>query len=66
MAWKAFCKSPEAAGLTFRRYGDEHFFAEAWMPGNDGLAAPTTRRERGRTELAGNQPQIVRVSLRAR
>jgi hypothetical protein len=25
--------------LTFSQYGNQYFFAQAWMPGNDGSAA---------------------------
>jgi hypothetical protein len=59
-------KAHETAVLKFRRCGNERFFAEAWIPGNHGLAAPMSRTERGRTELAGLKPQIESVALRRR
>lgn len=57
----------ETASLHFDRYGNRYFFAQAWMPGNDGLAAAKSRAERiAQKELAGTRPQTESVSLRSR
>jgi hypothetical protein len=56
-----------AAKLNFNRYGSQHYFAQAWMPGNDGLAAAKSKAERGaQKELAGIKPKTESVALRTR
>lgn len=40
-------KSQEHARLIFNRYGDDYFFAQAWLPAdNTGMQAPRSRSER--------------------
>jgi hypothetical protein len=57
----------ETASLTFNRYGNQYFFAQAWMPGNDGLAADKGNAERGaRKEMAGMKARTETVALRSR
>jgi len=60
-------KSDEMASLIFNRYGNLYFFAEAWMPGNDGLAAAKTATEKSAgKELAGIKSQTETVALKHR
>ena len=57
----------EKSNLTFNRYGNQYFFAQAWMPGNDGLAAGKSNAERGvQREQAGIKAQTETVALRSR
>jgi hypothetical protein len=54
----------ETASLTFNRYGNQYFFAQAWMPGNDGLAANKSAAERGvQKEMAGIRARTETVAL---
>ena len=61
-------KAPETAKLTFHRYGNKYFFAQAWIDGdNTGMQAPQSKAERAaESELAGLQPKTATVALRAR
>ena len=61
-------KAPETAKLTFHRYGNKYFFAQAWIDGdNTGMQAPRSKAERAaESELAGLQPKTATVALRAR
>ncbi len=61
-------KREESAKLTFRRYGNKYFFAEAWVDGeSSGLQAPKSRSERTvERELAGIKPKTETVALRVR
>jgi hypothetical protein len=55
------------AVLNFNRYGNQYFFAQAWMPGSNGLAALKGRAERvAQKELAGIKAQTDSVALRTR
>lgn len=58
----------EKSSLIFNRYGNQHFFAQAWMPGNDGLVASKSSSERGvQREMAGDQAaKSESVALRTR
>lgn len=57
----------ETASLSFNRYGNQYFFAQAWMPGNDSLAANKSSAERGlRKEMAGTKVLTETVALRSR
>jgi hypothetical protein len=57
----------ETASLTFNRYGNQYFFAQAWMPGNDGLAADKSSGERGvQKEMAGIKARTETVAMRSR
>jgi hypothetical protein len=61
-------REPESPKLIFRRYGNQYFFAQAWVDGdNTGLHAPKSRVERkaGR-ELAGNKVKTETVAIRNR
>ena len=61
-------KAQDSAKLIFNRYGDQYFFAQAWVDGdNTGLQAPKSRAERniGR-ELAGMKAKTESVALRNR
>ena len=60
-------KSDEVASLIFNRYGKLYFFAAAWMPGNDGLAASKSEAEKAAVkELAGIKSQTETVALKHR
>ena len=59
-------KTPETARLVFDRYGNQYFFYQAWMPGNDGLSAPRARADRIGSELAGVKSQTEMIALRNR
>jgi len=61
-------KAQESAELTFRRYGNKYFFAQAWIDGdNTGRQAPRSKAERAaESELAGLQSKTETVALRAR
>ncbi len=60
-------RSNETARLSFNRYGNLHFFAQAWMPGNDGLAASKSEAEKAtRRGLGGIKSQTETVALRNR
>jgi hypothetical protein len=59
-------KAPETASLIFEHYGNEYFFAQAWMPDSDGLSAPKSRADRIRTQLAGAKARTEMVALRNR
>jgi hypothetical protein len=60
-------RGKETASLTFNRYGSQYFFAQAWMPGNDGLAADKSNAERGaQKEMAGMKARTETVALRTR
>jgi len=55
------------ANLTFSQYGNQYFFAQAWMPGNDGLAANKSSAERGtQKEMGGIKGRVETVALRSR
>jgi hypothetical protein len=55
------------AVLNFNRYGNHYFFAQAWMPGSNGLAALKGRAERAaQKELAGVKAQTDSEALRTR
>lgn len=57
----------ERARLNFNRYGGQYFFAQAWMPGNDGLVGMKSKTERGLLkEMAGIKAQLESVALRTR
>jgi hypothetical protein len=57
----------QAASLKFNRYGNHYFFAQAWMPGNDGLAANKSGAERGvQKEMASIKARTETVALRRR
>lgn len=60
--------APETAKLVFHRYGNQYFFAEAWVDGDtSGLRAPKTRAERvAQRELAGIKPTAETVALKQR
>jgi hypothetical protein len=52
------------ARLVFRSYGDERYFAEAWLPANEvGLAAPTTRAEKQQQKLSRADAKRETVAL---
>ena len=61
-------KAPETAKLTFHRYGNKYFFAQAWIDGdNTGMQALRSKAERAaENELAGRQPKAETIALRAR
>ena len=61
-------KEQESAKLIFNRYGNQYFFAQAWVDGdNTGLQAPRSRAERNTDrELAGMKPTSEAVALKAR
>ncbi len=61
-------KAQESAKLTFHRYGNKHFFAQAWIDGdNTGMQASRSKAERvAESEIAGRQPKTETVALRAR
>lgn len=61
-------EAPETAKLVFRRYGSQHFFAEAWIDGDStGLQAPRSRAERvALRQLAGTQRTTTTVALKSR
>ena len=60
-------KAQERAKLTFHRYGNKYFFAQAWIDSdNTGMQAPRSKAERAaESELAGRQPKTETVALRA-
>ena len=61
-------KPQVGAKLIFNRYGNKHFFAEAWVDGdNTGLQAPKSRAERAaESEMAGMKAKAETVALRVR
>jgi hypothetical protein len=61
-------KAQENAKLIFNRYGNKHFFAQAWVDGeNSGLQASKSRAERAtQRELAGIKLATESVALTAR
>jgi hypothetical protein len=61
-------KAQESANLIFHRYGDQYFFAQAWVDGdNSGLEATKSRAERAtERELAGIKAKTEAVALSAR
>jgi hypothetical protein len=61
-------KAQESAKLIFNRYGNQYFFAQAWVDGdNTGLQAPKSRAESHTDrELAGMKPTSEAVALKAR
>ena len=61
-------KADERAKLSFNRYGNHYFFAQAWMPATQtGLEASKSRAERAiERELAGLKPTVAEVALTAR
>jgi hypothetical protein len=54
--------------LTFRRYGNQYYFAEVWIDGaHDGLRAPKSKAERAtQKELAALNVRMETVALRVR
>ena len=64
----ALGNTPAMSKLTFRRYGNQYYFAAVWVEGeNDGLQAPKSKAERAtQKELATlNVPmETVAVKLR--
>ena len=61
-------KAQESAKLIFNRYGNQHFFAQAWVDGdNTGFQASKSRAERNiDRELAGMKPASEAVALKVR
>lgn len=61
-------KTQNKSRLVFNRYGDEYFFAEAWIDGDaNGLSASKSRVERiAATRLNGIVAKRENVALRAR
>jgi hypothetical protein len=61
-------KSQENAKLIFNRLGNQYFFAQAWVDGdNMGLQAPKSGTERAaERELAGIKAKTETVALRNR
>ena len=61
-------KAQESAKLILNRYGNQYFFAQAWVAGdNTGLQAPKSRAERNiERELAGMKPKSEAVALTVR
>ncbi len=61
-------RAPESAKLTFHRYSNEYFFAEAWIDGDaSGLRAPKSRAERyAQAETAVLRGKTENVALRVR
>jgi hypothetical protein len=61
-------KAQESAKLIFNRYGNQHFFAQAWVDGDKtGLQASKSRAERNiDRELAGLRPTSEAVALKVR
>lgn len=61
-------KAQENAKLIFRRYGNQYFFAQAWVDGdNTGLHAPKSRAERAaERELAAIKMATESVAVTAR
>jgi hypothetical protein len=61
-------KAQESAKLILNRYGNQYFFAQAWVDGdNTGLQAPKSRAERNiERELAGMKPKSEAVALTVR
>ena len=61
-------KPANGSMLTFRRYGDKYYLAQAWIEGeSEGLSAPKSSAERAtQRELAGMKAQTETVSLRTR
>ncbi len=59
-------KAPESAKLIFHRYGNQYFFAEAWVDGDAyGLKASKSRAERtAEREVAGIRPKTESIALR--
>lgn len=59
-------RAQDSAKLVFNRYGDQHFFAEAWVDGeNNGLQAPRSAVERAaERELAGIKAKTESIALR--
>jgi hypothetical protein len=57
-----------AAKLVFNRYGDQYFFAQAWLPADStGMQASRSRNEkRIARELAGIKPSKESVAISAR
>ena len=54
-------KAENSSRLIFHRYGDQYYFAEAWIEGEtSGLQAPKPRAER---RLAGHKMAIEQVAL---
>jgi hypothetical protein len=59
-------KTREGAQLTFHRYGNQYFFAQAWVD-STGLQAPKSRAERmNERELAGTGVRTETVALTSR
>jgi hypothetical protein len=58
-------KAQESAKLIFRRHGNQYFFAQAWVDGeNSGLQAPKSPAERAaERELAGIKAKTEVVAL---
>ena len=54
--------------LVFRRYGNQHYFAEVWIDGEkDGLQAPKSKAERAtQKELAALNVKMETVTLSLR
>jgi len=61
-------KARESAKLIFNRYGNQYFFAQAWVDGDSsGLEAPKSRVERAaQHELASLKPVSETVALKVR
>jgi hypothetical protein len=61
-------KAQASAKLIFHRYGNQYFFAEAWVDGdNSGLQARKTRSERANErELAGDKSATESIALTVR
>jgi hypothetical protein len=61
-------RAEQTARLVFNRYGDNYFFAQAWIDGDgNGLQAPTPRSERTIvSEVAGAKAHAEVISLARR
>ncbi len=59
-------KTKDSAQLIFHRYGNEYFFAQAWMPADSiGMKAPKSRRAKTH-EVAGAAQSTETVLARVR
>jgi hypothetical protein len=60
-------KTQASAKLVFNRYGDQYFFAQAWLPASEiGMEAAKSRTEKGiARELARTQLSKGSVAINA-
>jgi len=58
-------RTPHAAQLIFRRYGNQYFLFHVWTGGTDGYSVPKSHKEVELAKTLSERPEIVSVVVAA-